>query len=177
MAFGEILTNLRKSKGLSQEQLAAKFNLTRQTISKWELNQSTPDISYLVQLSDYFCVTTDYLLKGKQRNTITNDDKNNIESEKTAYTNEDPIKANICKWCVLFGAITMGVSLIGIIAFVICSALHPWGVLVDNKMFDGLIGFLIGSKTIWFFILLIILCVTGFIISAYGIIKAMMRNR
>ena len=40
MTFGERLTNMRKSKGLSQEQLAQEMDLTRQTISKWELEIS-----------------------------------------------------------------------------------------------------------------------------------------
>lgn len=64
MAFGEILTTLRKSRGMSQEQLAEQLNLTRQTISKWELDQSTPDMEYIIKLSDLFGVTTDYLIKG-----------------------------------------------------------------------------------------------------------------
>lgn len=51
MTFGETLTNLRKSKGLSQSQLADALNLTRQTISKWELDQSTPDITYILHLA------------------------------------------------------------------------------------------------------------------------------
>lgn len=44
MTFGENLVYLRKSKGVSQEKLAEELGLTRQTISKWELNQSTPDL-------------------------------------------------------------------------------------------------------------------------------------
>ena len=68
MAFGEILSSLRKAKGLSQEQLAAELGLARQTISKWELNQSTPDLDYLVRLSDFFGVSTDFLIKGEQFN-------------------------------------------------------------------------------------------------------------
>lgn len=48
MALDETLTILRKSRGLSQEQLAEELGLTRQTISKWELNQSTPDIAYII---------------------------------------------------------------------------------------------------------------------------------
>ncbi|MBO5944545.1 MAG: helix-turn-helix transcriptional regulator, partial [Clostridia bacterium] len=66
MAFGEILSNLRKVKGLSQEQLAAELGLTRQTISKWELNQSTPDLDYLVRLSDFVGVSPDFLCQGVQ---------------------------------------------------------------------------------------------------------------
>lgn len=54
MTLGEKLQMLRKEQGLSQEALAAKVNVTRQTISKWELNQSTPDLALLAQLSDLF---------------------------------------------------------------------------------------------------------------------------
>jgi len=63
MTLGEKLQKLRKGKGLSQEALAEKLNVTRQTISKWELGQSTPDLSFLAQLSDFFHVSSDYLIK------------------------------------------------------------------------------------------------------------------
>ena len=66
MTIGDRLTELRKSRGLSQEELAAQMALTRQTISKWELGQSSPDVEYVIALCDYFGVTTDYLLKGTE---------------------------------------------------------------------------------------------------------------
>ena len=66
MNIGEKITNLRKSKGITQEQLAEQLGVTRQTISKWELDQSTPDLNYISQLSELFGVTTDYLIKGKE---------------------------------------------------------------------------------------------------------------
>ena len=171
MALGEILANLRKSKGLSQEQLAAELNLTRQTISKWELNQSTPDINYLAQLSDFFDVSTDYLIKGEQTNHIPHSD--NADS---VHLETRPGDVSACKWCVLFGTVIMGASLIGIIAFVICSALHPWTAIVNNMAYEGLLGFLIGTKTLWFFILLSALLIAGFSVSAYGIIKSKKRK-
>lgn len=63
MTLGEKLQKLRKQEGLSQEALAEKVDVTRQTISKWELGQSTPDLAYLAQLSDLFHVSADYLIK------------------------------------------------------------------------------------------------------------------
>lgn len=63
MSFGEKLQRLRKAQGLSQEELAARLSVTRQTISKWELDQSTPELGLLAQISDIFGVTTDYLIK------------------------------------------------------------------------------------------------------------------
>ena len=45
MKFNEKLINLRKQKGLSQEELGYKLNVTRQTVSKWELGETTPEIN------------------------------------------------------------------------------------------------------------------------------------
>lgn len=63
MTLGEKIQKLRKQRGLSQEALAEKVTVTRQTISKWELNQSSPDLDFIVQLSDIFNVSSDYLIK------------------------------------------------------------------------------------------------------------------
>ena len=66
MSFGEKLQKLRKAQGLSQEELVARLSVTRQTISKWELDQSTPELGLLAQISDIFSVTTDYLIKTEE---------------------------------------------------------------------------------------------------------------
>lgn len=63
MNFNEKLKELRKSKGLSQDQLGNELGVSRQTISKWELAQSYPDFKRLVLLSDYFCLSLDALVK------------------------------------------------------------------------------------------------------------------
>jgi len=62
MTFGEKLQLLRKQKGMSQEQLASQLNVSRQAVSKWELNSSLPDTDNIIQLSKLFGVSTDYLL-------------------------------------------------------------------------------------------------------------------
>lgn len=168
MAFGEILSNLRKVKGLSQEQLAEELVLTRQTISKWELNQSTPDLDYLVRLSDFFGVSTDFLVKGEQFDNYPPCNNSDFE-EKNSHTKRMSRSATTYKLCVYLRAIILGVSLIGVIVFVICSALNPWGALVGGWYFKGLLGFLIGTDTLWFFIILLALFIAGVLISAYGI--------
>lgn len=63
MNFNEKLIELRKSKGLSQDELGQRLGVSRQTISKWELSQSYPDFQRLVLLSDYFGITLDELVK------------------------------------------------------------------------------------------------------------------
>lgn len=63
MTFGEKLQMLRTKAGLSQEELASRLDVSRQAVSKWELNKTMPDVTYIVAVSDLFSVTTDYLLK------------------------------------------------------------------------------------------------------------------
>lgn len=64
MNIADRIQNLRKNKGISQEQLADKIGVSRQSVSKWESEQSTPDIEKVILMSDFFEVTTDYILKG-----------------------------------------------------------------------------------------------------------------
>jgi len=63
MTLGEKIQALRKQSGMSQEQLAERITISRQAISRWELNESVPDVDNIIQLSDVFGVSTDYLLK------------------------------------------------------------------------------------------------------------------
>ena len=66
MTFSDKLIALRKKAGWSQEELAEKLAVTRQSVSKWESAQSMPDIDKILQLSSLFSVTTDCLLKDGQ---------------------------------------------------------------------------------------------------------------
>ena len=64
MNVADRIQNLRKAKGISQEQLAEAIGVSRQSVSKWESEQANPDLDKVVLMSDYFDVTTDYILKG-----------------------------------------------------------------------------------------------------------------
>lgn len=64
MNMADRIQYLRKSKGISQEELADKVGVSRQAVSKWESGQSMPDLEKIIIMSDYFDVTTDYILKG-----------------------------------------------------------------------------------------------------------------
>lgn len=64
MTMADRIQALRKAKGISQEELADQIGVSRQAVSKWESEQSSPDLEKVILLSDYFEVTTDYLLKG-----------------------------------------------------------------------------------------------------------------
>ena len=63
MILADKIIDLRKKEGLSQEELANKLGVSRQSVSKWEGAQSTPDMDKIIKLADLFGVSTDYLLR------------------------------------------------------------------------------------------------------------------
>lgn len=80
MSLGERLLEFRKAKQLSQEEVADNLNVTRQTVSKWETDQSTPDFDKIVPLCELYNVSSEELLTGK---SIVNNDneKNSIDED------------------------------------------------------------------------------------------------
>lgn len=89
MNLGEKLFELRKSKNLSQEEVAEKLNVTRQTVSKWETNQSTPDFDKIIPLCDLFEISTDELLRGKKSEEVNEEkQEENAEPEKVMTRSE-----------------------------------------------------------------------------------------
>ena len=74
MNLGQRLLELRKSKHLSQEEVAYKLNVTRQTVSKWETDQSTPDFDKIIPLCELYEISPDELLTGKKEIQIENDE-------------------------------------------------------------------------------------------------------
>lgn len=79
MSFSEKLIKLRKQHGFSQEELGYKLNVTRQTVSKWELGQTVPEMNKLISLSQIYGISLDEL---------TNEDKLNVDNT----TKKDDIK-------------------------------------------------------------------------------------
>jgi len=66
MEFRERLFELRRQAGLSQEELANTLDITRQAVQKWEAGTSRPDMDNLVSLAEYFHVSLDYLILGRE---------------------------------------------------------------------------------------------------------------
>ncbi|MDD7049922.1 MAG: helix-turn-helix transcriptional regulator [Lachnospiraceae bacterium] len=79
--FNENLKRLRKEKGFSQEELAAKLNIVRQTISKWEKGLSVPDAQLLIRLSEILEIPVATLLGGTNESEESVSDKNAIAEQ------------------------------------------------------------------------------------------------
>lgn len=108
MSLGNKILNLRKKMNLSQEQLAEKLNVTRQTISKWELDETAPDIKQAKELSQIFKVSLDEL---------TDNDIKNILVEKVSNT--EKLSGMIIKIIKFVGLSFLILLVIDIITFII----------------------------------------------------------
>lgn len=86
--FNEKLKSLRKEKGLSQEEVAEKLAVSRQTISKYELGDATPDLKKLSEIAKLFNVSYDYLLgdvRKKEKNQIIKSTTNKITIKSSQF--------------------------------------------------------------------------------------------
>ena len=94
MKFNQKLIELRKKKGLSQEELGYELSVTRQTISKWELGLSTPDMDKLMEISRFFNISIDDLTnENKSTNNYSTNNSSRVNPEfvgvNTDYIPED----------------------------------------------------------------------------------------
>ena len=109
MALGQNILNYRKKTGLSQEELGEKVNVTRQTISNWELDETSPNPQQLKALSKALNVSVDDLIDNDLQNVI-------LSKVKITEKQQEKIK-KILKG-ILIGFIV--VFVIDVIAFIIC---------------------------------------------------------
>ena len=122
MEFNNKLYELRKQKGFSQEELANRLNVSRQTISKWEVGESTPDMENLVAISELFEISLDELVLDKvheEADTSAQVVKSEFYSDikENVLTDENRKKA---KKGLKIAAIVLGIIvLIDLISFVI----------------------------------------------------------
>jgi transcriptional regulator with XRE-family HTH domain len=109
MTLGEKIQQLRKASGISQEQLAEQLDVSRQSVSKWELNDAVPDINKIVMISELFSISTDELLKESST-------KNNVEQEdrnmRPKTTVEEIVKMNLANKQITIGFRTIITGLI-----------------------------------------------------------------
>lgn len=131
MGIAGKIQKLRKSKGISQEELADRIGVSRQAVSKWESGQSTPDIEKIILLSDYFGTTTDYLLKGIEPSDETEKRWNaNIFSVAGTTLNAIGLIAAAVVWMERRTVYAVG---IGLIIMLLGTGIFLAGQLTDAK--------------------------------------------
>ncbi len=108
MNIADRIINLRKQKGWSQEELAERLDVSRQSVSKWESGVSIPDINRILQMSEIFGVTTDYLLKGDNKDSLN---YTKLSEVKNCILSDTQIKSFLDDTAHFAYMIALGVSL------------------------------------------------------------------
>ena len=87
--IGRYLQELRKEKGLTQEQLADKMGVARRTVSRWETGNNLPDLDILIELSDFYEVGLRELLDGERKSEDMNKEMEETVLKVAEYSNEE----------------------------------------------------------------------------------------
>ncbi len=124
MKFNEKLIKLRKSAGLSQEELGNRLDVARQTVSKWELGETTPEMDKLVELSNLFNVSMDEMAKETEIPEVI---ARELDHKKinSVYNDVGKAKKAIKYYVIIFGIIAIIIAII-LINFFIRTAFHLW---------------------------------------------------
>ena len=153
LKLGNKINQLRKGKGLSQEELAAQLAVSRQAISKWELGESIPDVENIVQLGKLFNVSMDYLL-----NDAIENEARITTAQGTTATPQVESRRN---------AMLFGFFLISAMALIVSTVVWMQNWL--NRGFIMMVCFLV--------ILAVCFCVEFFYVSQLSCKKQKKRNR
>lgn len=87
--IGTFLKELRRQKGLTQEQLAEKCNVTNRTVSRWENGNNMPDLDLLIELSDYYEVDLREILSGERKSENMDQEMKETVLQAVDYTNTE----------------------------------------------------------------------------------------
>ena len=120
MTIADRIQSLRKSKGMSQEELADAVGVSRQAVSKWESEQATPDLDKVIIMSDIFDVTTDYLLKGIEPvETVDHKTMADVVDQKILTEKNGKRAKSILKWVLIIAGALVVIDLISMLIFFI----------------------------------------------------------
>ena len=133
MDLGKKLYELRKSKNLSQEEVADKLNVTRQTISKWETNQSTPDFDKIVPLCQLFEISTDELLTGEK--------SERFEKKQVVKEEKIPTKVEVRKKSAEVVSLAVFIYFVAVCFIMIAIPVLRWNPIVSSAIFLLIIAF------------------------------------
>lgn len=118
LKIGKFLQELRKEKGLTQEQLAERTGVARRTVSRWETGNNIPDMDVLIELSAFYEVDLREILNGERTSAHMNEELKETVLQVAEYSNEEKTRLlGRMHWLFIAG-------LIGFAAFLVIRLLH-----------------------------------------------------
>lgn len=132
--IGSFLKELRKEKGVTQEQLAENFGVSGRTVSRWETGSNMPDLDILIQIADYYGVEIREILDGERKSEIMNKEMEETVLKVADYSNYEKQKLTK-RMCYLF--------VVGLVMFTIYLVMEFMG--IADTFTDGVVaGYALG---------------------------------
>ena len=157
---GSFLKDLRKEKGITQEQLAEELGVSGRTISRWETGKNMPDISLLVEIAEFFDVSIPEIIKGERKSENMKE-----ETKEVVETMSDYAKAEKEQLIKSF----RNMSIIGLVALLVYMVLRETGVYDRNIFLQYTYG--ISESLIYVTVVMFPLYTTG-LLSKFRINRA-----
>ena len=167
------ISDLRKSRAMTQQDLAARLNYTDKAISKWERGESVPDILVLKQIADMFGVTVDYLLCETHEAFPTSQEEEKKKAEAEAAKRQHSIRARgfvtgmsiLLVWMaatvlfIVFDTVSLNPLFHWFVfACAVCASLILW-LVMNSIWFNRRRNYLIISLLMWSFLILLFMTV------------------
>ncbi len=118
---GSFLKELRKEKGITQEQFAEKLNVSGRSVSRWETGNNMPDISLLVEIADFYDVDVREIIEGERKSEMMDKEVREVAEKMADYANNE--KGRLFKTVRLIGII--GVIILAIAIVFQCVKYQP----------------------------------------------------
>ena len=141
MILADKIIKLRKQNNWSQEELAERVGVSRQAVSKWEGAQSVPDLQKVIQLSNLFNVSTDYLLKDGFENEKTAENIEDMKSVTLSDAQEFLKQRNTASVKIAVGTMLCVFAIVPLVFF---AALYENGNIGMSEDMAGMVGLAIG---------------------------------
>lgn len=139
---GSFLKELRREKGLTQEQLAEEFNTTNRSVSRWENGRNLPDISLLVELADFYDVDVREIIDGERKSEMMKEEIREVASKMVDYADEQ--RSRLLIW-------VRRISMAGVILMAVVLGLQTFGYE------PGIVSFICYALSVVSFIVMVIL--------------------
>ncbi len=111
--IGKFLKELRKEKGITQEKLAEKLNVSGRSVSRWETGSNMPDISLLVEIADYYDVDVRELIDGERKSEMMNEETREVADKMATYAGRE--KNNLLRFVQICGIAGIVLSILALV--------------------------------------------------------------
>ena len=130
--IGSFLKELRKEKGITQEEFAEKLNVSGRSVSRWETGSNMPDISLLIEIAEFFDVSIPEIINGERKSESMNEEVKEVADKLSDYANAEKEKLikNI-----------RSESIIGTIAIVVYGVLEVSGAMERSAVFETIASY------------------------------------